>query len=35
VVPREVIEIVKGMLCQPEEVLGLVVMERIGLDGYM
>jgi len=32
VVPGKVIEVVEGMLGESEEVLGLLVLQRIGLD---
>jgi hypothetical protein len=35
VVSGEVIEVVEGMLGEAEEVLGLLFLERIGLDGYV
>lgn len=34
VVPREVVQIVEGMLGESKQVLGLLLLERVGLDGY-
>lgn len=31
-VPREVVEVIEGVLGETEEVLGLLLRERVGLD---